>query len=396
MNIHRPPTATPPPAEPSAPSHRRQSSRSASISSSSVLTVKPPASLPLSLRDATPNPDSQPPHRPASPPPTARRRSSAANAPAESGPGAFAEGAANINRWSQSTTSSTTSPKDRDKDKVKDREKGHAHHPSFSRKLSISTTAPLSTLTTTTNTTNGAAALPNSPSRRNSSPSRNNSNNNKPNHHNAYTSNRSPASSPRRTRARSPIYGPPSSVIAPPNTHSLGPILLPATVYDPNTPPSASTTNTPSTSGLITPSLLTGNQRRDYFNSKPLSPLPPNQRPPSRSQIEKVLGKSPLGSPAIIGAQESDRRHDSTSVQNENQNQKNRRACCSHNMQHNPTINESTVVSPPHGSILSTSLEGHPVPLQYTLYLQADYGENTFEVQVEGQRPNLTLLLTLL
>ncbi|CAO2654174.1 Nn.00g109070.m01.CDS01 [Neocucurbitaria sp. VM-36] len=298
MNTHRPPAASPQPADPSVPSHRRQSSRSASISSSSVVTVHRSASF--SLRDA--NPDPSKPHRRATPtpPPAARRRSSAANGAAD-GLGSFRDGAANVNRWSQSTTASSRSQK----------ENGHAHHPSFSRKLSISTTGPLSAA----NTTNGPQALPNSPSRLNSSPSRNNhSSTNTTTTNIAYTSNRSPASSPRRTtRPRSLVYDPPTSVTAAPQIPSLPPILLPATIYDPNTPPSASTTNSPSTAGLVTPTLITGAQPRDYFNSKPLAALPLNQRPPSRSNIDKVLAKSPLGSPAIIGAQESDARHDSTS-----------------------------------------------------------------------------------
>ncbi|KAJ4375043.1 hypothetical protein N0V83_002122 [Neocucurbitaria cava] len=284
-------------ADPSATSHVRKPSRSASISSSSVVTVKRSASF--SLRDASANPDPSKPHRQATPPPGARRRSSAANGAAE-GLGAFRDGAANVNRWSQSTTGSARSQKDK--------EKGHAHHPSFSRKLSISTTGPLSA----TNTANGPPAFPSSPSRRNSSPSR--SSNTNAAASNVFPSHRSPASSPRRTtRPRSPVYGPPSSVTAAPQVPSLPPILLPATVYDPNTPPSASTANSPSTAGLVTPTLITGAQPRDYFNLKPLASLPPNQRPPSRSKIERVLGKSPLGSPAIIGAQESDARHDSTS-----------------------------------------------------------------------------------
>ncbi|OAL01263.1 hypothetical protein IQ06DRAFT_248251 [Phaeosphaeriaceae sp. SRC1lsM3a] len=98
---------------------------------------------------------------------------------------------------------------------------------------------------------------------------------------------------------------------APPQLPSLPPILLPSTVYDPNTPTSASTTNSPSTSGLFTPSLLGSNQPRDYFNSKPLAPQPnAQQRPPSRSKAERILGKSPLGSPAIIGGHDRDARHD--------------------------------------------------------------------------------------
>jgi hypothetical protein len=97
----------------------------------------------------------------------------------------------------------------------------------------------------------------------------------------------------------------------PPQMPALPPILLPSTVYDPNTPTSVSTNNSPSTSGLFTPSVFNSAQPRDYFNSKPSAPQPTSQRPPSRSKVERVLGKSPLGSPAII--QERDARHDTVS-----------------------------------------------------------------------------------
>ncbi|KAI8938247.1 hypothetical protein NX059_005907 [Plenodomus lindquistii] len=272
-----------------AASPRRQSSRSASLSSSSVVTVQRSASI--SRRDATE------PHRRATPPPAARRRSSAANGAAD-GLAAFREGSstastastanANINRWSQSTASSSRSP--------------HQRHPSFSRKLSI--TGPGgSSATTTTTTANGAAAppLPHSPSRLNSSPLRTAA---------AYAHPRSPTSTntARRARPRSPSAGPP--VTAPPRLPSLPPVLLPSTVYDPNSPTSASTANSPSTSGLFTPGLFIGGQQQDYFNSKPSASHPPSHpRPASRSKAERVLGKSPLGSPAIIGTQEADPRY---------------------------------------------------------------------------------------
>ncbi|KAF1945780.1 hypothetical protein EJ02DRAFT_25262 [Clathrospora elynae] len=126
--------------------------------------------------------------------------------------------------------------------------------------------------------------------------------------------NSSPAASPRRARTRSPAYDPPASARIP----SLPPILLPSTVYDPNTPTSNSTSDSPSASSLFTPSLLFGSQPRDYFSLKPLSPLPETQRPRSRTRVdsraERALGKSPLGSPVIIGVHESDARHDSASV----------------------------------------------------------------------------------
>lgn len=99
---------------------------------------------------------------------------------------------------------------------------------------------------------------------------------------------------------------------APPRLPSLPPILLAATVYDPNTPTSVSSNYSPSTSGLFTPSLLSGTQTRDYFNSKPPAPPSAGQRPPSRTKAERVLGKSPLGSPAVLGGQEGDARHETT------------------------------------------------------------------------------------
>ncbi|KAH8724491.1 hypothetical protein GQ44DRAFT_773126 [Phaeosphaeriaceae sp. PMI808] len=87
------------------------------------------------------------------------------------------------------------------------------------------------------------------------------------------------------------------------------PLLLPATVYDPNSPITDSTIISPLTAGLYTPSLL-----NDYFSSKHLSPYPATQRPPSRSKAEKLLRKSPLASPAIIGLQEGDVRHATTAA----------------------------------------------------------------------------------
>ncbi|KAF2853967.1 hypothetical protein T440DRAFT_505653 [Plenodomus tracheiphilus IPT5] len=291
MNLtSRPPpaaAAAPNPTDVAAASPRRQSSRSASISSSSVVTVQRSASF--SLRDATE------PHRRATPPPAARRRSSAAHGAAD-GIGAFRDGPstanANINRWSQSTGSSSS-------------RSAHQHHPSFSRKLSSSGPGGSSASNTTTTTAaaaNGAAAHSQPPSRLDSSPARTTAANSNP---------RSPTSSPRRARPRSPSYGPP--VTAPPRLPSLPPVLLPSTVYDPNSPTSASTTNSPSTSGLFTPGLFIGNQPQDYFNSKPSTPHPPAYpRPASRSKAERVLGKSPLGSPAIIGIQETEARYGPT------------------------------------------------------------------------------------
>jgi hypothetical protein len=248
--------------------HHRPSSRNTSVSSSSVVTV---TRAPSPTRNAPSHADLAPTPLPqrASPPPHDRRRSSAAHGAAD-GIGLFREGTANINRWSQSTTSSRSS---------QPREK------------------PAGPLSALTNTLHGAAPRPASPSRRNQSPAPASS---------AF------AASPRRVRPRSPVHEPPSMVAAAPRIPSLPPILLSATVYDPNTPTSASTTNSPSTSDLFTPSALAFDQPRDYFNSRPQLPPPISQRPASRSKADRVLGKSPLGSPAIIGVQEGDARHDTT------------------------------------------------------------------------------------
>ncbi|KAL6707556.1 hypothetical protein ACN47E_003905 [Coniothyrium glycines] len=272
-----------PAAEPAVGHHRHPSSRAASVSSAGA--VKPQRSASLSLRDAPATAD--PPHK-TTPPASARRRSSAADTTSPF----------HLHRWSQSTASSKPSLSD----------KAHAHHRarSFSRKLSISTPGPLSAAAA------AAAALVHgpphspslSPSRLNASPARNSS------AHRPTA--RSRTSSPRRAKPLSPLYDPPASVIAPPSIPSLPPILLPSTVYDPNTPATNSTANSPSASIQLTPHLLVGLTQQDYFNSKPSSPLPAGQRPPSRSKIERVLGRSPLGSPAIIGGPEAEARSDST------------------------------------------------------------------------------------
>ncbi|KAF2106307.1 hypothetical protein BDV96DRAFT_336653 [Lophiotrema nucula] len=265
MNIYKPPAAGPQAADLAGPAHRRPNSRTASsISSASTVTdVKRSASV----QDTIPDPAN--PHR--NTPPASRRRSSAA-AGAVDGIGGFREGIANLNRWSQSTASSKSSAK----------EKGHAAQASFSRRLSTSNNPPLLPAL------NGAAPHPPSPSpsHLNSSPSRKAP---------ANPSSRSPASSPiRRARPRSPI--PPSSVTAPPQIPSLP--LLPATVYDPSSP-NTSSNESPSTAGLFTPSTYAPSTSSDYFSSKPRAPTSNPQRPPSRSKTDRVLGRSPLGSPAI-------------------------------------------------------------------------------------------------
>ena len=260
MNIYTP--AGPPAAD---VLHRRQLSRSNSISSSS------PAA-----KDADP---SKPPHRRATPPPARRRSSAAATT---EGIGSLVEfGSGNINRWSNSTSSP-----------VETREKGHASHPSGgSRPLntaSITNGASLASL-------NGASENPPSPSKffsSSSSPSRTAA---------AYPYSRSPTSSPRRTRPRSPVYNPPS-MTAPPQLPVLP--LLAATVYD----PSSSNGGSPST-GLSTPSTFNNTTAQtDYFSKKPQVSTSAGQRPPSRSKADRVLGRSPLGSPPI-GVLESEARY---------------------------------------------------------------------------------------
>lgn len=99
------------------------------------------------------------------------------------------------------------------------------------------------------------------------------------------------------------IHAPPSQL------PSLPPMLLSATVYDPNSPSTASTAPSPSTAGLFTPSVFTSVQPTDYFNSKPRTPLTAAPRPSSRNKVDRVLGRSPLGSPAILAAAEPDARH---------------------------------------------------------------------------------------
>jgi len=89
----------------------------------------------------------------------------------------------------------------------------------------------------------------------------------------------------------------------PPQLPQLPPMLLAATVYDPNSPSSSSTVPSPSTADLFTPGLLSAAQPTDYFNSKPRTPLTAtHQRPPSRTKVDRVLGRSPLGSPAILAS----------------------------------------------------------------------------------------------
>lgn len=95
----------------------------------------------------------------------------------------------------------------------------------------------------------------------------------------------------------------------PPQLPALPPMLLSAAVFDPNSPSTTSSAPSPSTAGLFTPSVFANAaQPTDYFNSKPRTPLTA-QRPPSRTKVDRVLGRSPLGSPAILEVREPDARH---------------------------------------------------------------------------------------
>ncbi|KAF9694933.1 hypothetical protein EKO04_006738 [Ascochyta lentis] len=109
-----------------------------------------------------------------------------------------------------------------------------------------------------------------------------------------------PASSPRSRRRSSAAHGGPQLPALP--------LILPSSVYDPNSPTSASTANSPSTAGLFTPSVFASAQPTDYFNIKPRTPLTAH-RPPSRTTLDRILGPSPLASPAIPATPDPDPRH---------------------------------------------------------------------------------------
>ncbi|EMD97167.1 hypothetical protein COCC4DRAFT_72867 [Bipolaris maydis ATCC 48331] len=252
-------------------------------SSSSVGAVKRSASL----KDAAhPHPHTSPkPHSRATPPSSAssRRRSSAANGAAEA-----------IALLADHEGKSHHQPYHHHHHHH--HHQLHHHQPSYSRRLSV---------TSTTGPANGPLPLPHDDSRIHSSPPARPS---KLHNSNA----RSPTSSPRRSRPRSPAHDPPPTGTAPPRLPKLPPVLLPSTVYDPNTPTSSSAADSPSQASLFAPNLQSVNAPRDYFNSKPTPPQPPVQRPPSRTRVDKVLAKSPLASPAILN--EADPRHDSASA----------------------------------------------------------------------------------
>ncbi|KAF2835021.1 hypothetical protein M501DRAFT_1008807 [Patellaria atrata CBS 101060] len=246
-------------------SSNHRSTRSSSISSSSVVTVKRSASL--SSTGPTTRPSTAP-FRPHSPTEShvdpanksslkSRRRSSVAHV-AIGGLNGFREGIGNLNRWSQSTSSSKSSAKD----------KGHSRRESFSRRLSIGGTSNFAPF-------NGSSALPASPSKKNPKDVR-----------------KSPTASPQRLqRSRSPGGPPPNPLTSLPPLSTLP--LLPATVYDANSPSTVTTAvHTPSTAGLYTPSTQSSPQP-DYFSTRPSSS---HKRPITNSSRP---ARSPLASPPL-------------------------------------------------------------------------------------------------
>ncbi|KAF2445752.1 hypothetical protein P171DRAFT_272771 [Karstenula rhodostoma CBS 690.94] len=240
----------------SPPRHRP--SRSSSLSSSSTVTVKRTASFKDPIVDP-PQPHSS------STPPGARRRSGAA-AGAGDALGLFRDDVAHLHLWDKPAASLHPLPQ-----------------PSFSRHLqSQSLSLPF---------VNGAAAHSHAPQRPDPSPTRTPTTTTTTTISTTHQQ-RSPASSPRRSqRPRSP---PPAR---PPQVPVL-PALLPATVYDPNSPHTGSSSDPPSTAELLTPTTYT-QASTDYFTSKPRPPPPPAQRLPSRTKADRILGRSPLGSPPV-------------------------------------------------------------------------------------------------
>ncbi|KAF1949317.1 hypothetical protein CC80DRAFT_429547 [Byssothecium circinans] len=219
-----------------APLLHRRSERSNSISSS-IVTVQRSASF----RDTIPDPSQ--PHSSSSrrdTPPPRRRSSAAAGTDSGSGEGS-GDGIGNLNRWSQSTQDSSKSP----------------------RQLITTTSTTTTTVSSTTPQAFGAV-------------------------------NGAPPASPRRSRPRSPVYNPPASAALLPQIPSL-PALLPATVYDPSSPHTGSSSDAPSSAGFFTPGTYTSTASADYFSTRPRAHS--NQRPASRTKADRVLGRSPLGSP---------------------------------------------------------------------------------------------------
>ncbi|KAH7119125.1 hypothetical protein B0J11DRAFT_440587 [Dendryphion nanum] len=250
-----------------------------------------------SLRDSDQSSSSRP-RRPASPP-SSRRRSSAAGFAVDGiaiAPSAAATNTHRVNRWSHSTSGSAKSPPQHNQN--------ISLHPLDD--LDASSTAPAAAAAAAA-TTSRNLTITNAPTLASlngaspSSPVR------KPQN---FFSDRSPASSPsRRPRPRSPVFNPSAAPLLtspPPTLPSLP--LLPSTVYDPSTPNTTSSNNSPSTAGLFHPNTYSPNSSTDYFNAKPRAPSQNAQRPPSRNKADRILGRSPLGSPPI-GLLESEARH---------------------------------------------------------------------------------------
>ncbi|KAF2012029.1 hypothetical protein BU24DRAFT_465599 [Aaosphaeria arxii CBS 175.79] len=305
---HHPPPPPPPPPPPQQqhqqpqPSHHQSQSQSHSHShtlshSSRARSSSTSSSLlgrSASLRDTIPDPSK--PHKRATPPPS-RRRSSAAGFAVDGFGFSGREPTGNLNRWSHSTAASTSKsppqqqpPPPPPQYHQDERRPSRGHTPSAStsrHNVSSSFNTPLLPAF------NGTAPNPSSPSYTTStSPSRN--------RNNSLPFNASPESSPhRRPHPRSPVYKPSSSSVTapPPQLPTLA--LLPATVYDPSSPNGSSRNS---------PSAVTSNASSDYFNSKPRAPPPNPQRPPSRTQAERVIGRSPLGTPPI-GVLEAEARY---------------------------------------------------------------------------------------
>lgn len=250
-------------------SDNRRSSRSASLSSSSTTTVKRSSSL-NSAAGSTARPSTAP-FQPRNPveegtgstrlpkPQDSRRRSSIAYAAIDNLTGVKG-GIGNLNRWSQSTTSSKSSAKD-------------SRRNSFSRRMSVGVTTLLAS-------PHGSTAPHTSPSRKNPSNPR-----------------RSPGASPqRRNPSRSPGAAAttrPLSSLPPLNTL---PILTRAG-FDPVTP-SPATTGTPPTSSLYTPSTHVSSAF-DYFSAKPQGILVTPERRRAATRRDKPA-RSPLPSPQIV------------------------------------------------------------------------------------------------
>jgi hypothetical protein len=229
-----------------APQHRR-TSRSNSVSSSSVSTLKRSASI-----TSTTNPSQS--HRPSTSATeaaklqkkpaalTKRRRSSVAHV-ALDGIAGVREGVGNLNRWSQSTASSKSSVKE-------------AVRTNYSRAIAGSTTSLPA---------NGSAVA--SPPRK-------------------YPKGSPPPSPRRRPRPSSPSYNPAETLTAVPSLASLP--LLSAKVYDPS-----ARSVTPSSTGAYTPGTLSS-INSDYFNSNSRTTEIPGSGTSSPGRARQPLRTPPI------------------------------------------------------------------------------------------------------